>query len=192
MVRWLLQTASVLVLVSAAQAESSAPNPATSTKRQDGETAASSAHGLPLRLTLLDPTDMSTIPSSLSCQDSPEETMRLQSLVQLSAASLPVTRRLTLHSFSRWGCPSSAGAGGGVTYAIELSPKMAMVLAAGVAVFPHAPGGRQVRPRVRADLQWTTKDGETRSVGIDMTQILKSAVKAGVQRRAGASISGAF
>ena len=194
MIRRLFSGAVLLALAASARAQAPSPTlPAASAKRSDGDPAASAGRGLPLRLTLLDPSGISAIPSSFSCQDTPEEAMRLQSLIQLNAASLPLTRRLTLHSFSRWGCPGTAGAGVGATYAIALSPKLALVLAAGVAGFPHGQLDRwTLRPSVRADVQWTTKDGSTRSLGIDTTQILKSAVRAGAQRRVGASVSGSF
>jgi hypothetical protein len=164
---------------------------AASARRVDGE-ADAAARALPLRLTLLDPSGLSTIPSSFSCQDTPEEEMRLQSLIQLNAASLPLTRRLTLHSFSRWGCPRTAGAAVGATYAITLAPRLALVLAAGVASFPQAQRGGLFRPTLRADLQWTTRDGKPRSVGIDAVRVIRSAIRAGAQRRVGASVSGSF
>jgi hypothetical protein len=180
----------LLALSTAAPAQTIPPGAA---KRADGEHASAEARALPLRLTLLDPSGLAAIPSSFSCQETPEEAMRLQSLIQLNAASLPLTRRLTLHSFSRWGCPRTAGAAVGATYAVPLTARLALVLAAGVAGYPHAQhSGWLLRPGLRADLQWTTKDGRPRSVGIDATQILRSAVKAGAQRRVGASISGSF
>lgn len=160
--------------------------------RQDGDAASSSAHGLPLRLSLLDPTGIAPVPSSPVCQDSVAETMQLQSLIQLSAASLPLTRRITLHSFSRWGCARDAGAGAGLTYAIELSRKLTLVFAAGAAVFPQTRTGLLIRSGVRTDLQWTTKDGKKRSLGLDAVQLIRSAAKQGAKRRIGASISGSF
>jgi len=194
MIRPVFAIASLLALCTAARAQAPASAPAgASARRTDGEAPVSSAHGLPLRLSLLAPTDLGGIPSSFTCQDTPEEASRLQSLIQLNAASLPLTRQLTLHSFSRWGCPRTAGAGVGLTYAASLSPRAALVIAAGVAAFPHAArGGWLLRPTVRADIQWTTKDGRPRSVGIDATQVLRSAIKAGAQRRIGASVSGSF
>jgi len=159
----------------------------------DGEAASRSGDALPLRLTLLDPRGVAALPSSFTCQDTPEEASRVQAEIQEQARSLALTSRVTLHAFSRWGCPRSAGAALGLTHAVRLGPRLRWVLAAGVAGFPQAAQrGWLLRPSLRSDLVWTTRDGQTRSVGVDATQLLRSAVKAGAQRRVGASVSGSF
>ena len=158
-----------------------------------GPTAPEAQRALPLRLSLMDPSGLVDVPTSFSCRESGEEARQLSSHIELSAATLPLTRRLTLHAFSRWGCTRTDAVAAGATYRVELGSKMAIVLAAGVAGFPHAQdAGWLFRPSLRADLQWTTKDKQLRSVGVDATQILKSAVKAGVQRRVGLSVGGSF
>jgi hypothetical protein len=162
--------------------------------RTDSETRGSrEARALPLRLSLLSPLELAKVPTSFSCEESSEELARTASLIQLNAASLAATQRLTLHAFSRWGCPSTAAAGAGFSFNIQLSPGLAWVFSGGAAYFPHISGnGSMVRSALRTDLLWTTKDGQVRAVGVDALQIFRGAIRSGAQRRIGTSVSGSF
>jgi len=191
--RWVLVASVLLLLDGAAHAAPSAPGPASRPIGHEVDPwSPVSPEALPLRLSRLDPGGLAAVPSAFSCQESAEEANRTQSLIQLSAASLPLTRRLTLHGFSRWGCPRTSAAAVGLTHPVQLSPRLAWVIGAGASVFPHAGRGWLARPTLRSDLQWKQPDGTVRTVGIEAVEVLKSAVRAGASRRIGASIRGSF
>jgi len=179
------------------------PGPA-SAPAPEGDPLASQAAGraLPLRLSLLDPKQVADVPTSFECVEGAERVRPAHTLIALQSAMLRLTPRFTLHAFSRWGCAPTVAVAGGFTYAVKLSPKLTGVLAAGLAGNPHGeyppfgagPVGNSwmLRPVLRADVQWQSRDGDLRSVGVDAWRIIRSTVKSGVKRRVSVSITGEF
>lgn len=95
------------------------------------------------------------------------------------AAYLPLTPRLTLHGFSKLGCSTDSGVGGGATYLLPLDKDLALVGSAGLFVQPSLPSAPRMKAAARVDLLMDRSTAHPFAIGVDL-------------RRQGFSVTGAW
>jgi hypothetical protein len=81
-------------------------------------------------------------------------------------AYLPLGSRLSLHAFSRAGCPLDSLAGAGATFALPLPKDMWLVASAGIATQPVAAGRSVLHSDARLDFVFDGSSKRALAVGI--------------------------
>lgn len=151
--------------------------------------------GAPLRFSLTRTNDIPFARPNPGCMAEAETSGNaVHGIAVTRALGYRWTPRLSLIGFSSLGCPLESGIGGGLVYALPLSPKFSLVASAGVYALPQiVDRGWLFKTDARLDLQWKVGTDRTMQVGVDALRILQTspAARSSGQTR-GVSLSGAF
>jgi hypothetical protein len=86
------------------------------------------------------------------------------------ATSFTLAPQLTLHGFSRLGCPVDAGLGGALSYAMPLPHDWWLVGSGGFFGQPDLPSSSKLRADARLDLMTQRSTGGSFAVGVDAAE----------------------